>query len=261
MGEGVGDAEFAVAGRALGQITERAPRRQRLGHDVMAAHPRATRPGHQEAGDHAHRGGLAGTVRTQQRQHLPRCDLEVQVGHGIDATVTFAEVFGFDHCQQVARTRAQTLAGREAAFADANDITRSFDEVRRRATVPGSANPAPHTWTVSAERSNATRPAARVEPLPWRRPNEKARTWRASSYVACAMLRGGGAASPLQGSWAPPSFPPRPASVLRWTRWSDRARSAAPRGRRSVLASVRAHSSPAGTRDRPGPRSTRWAAR
>jgi hypothetical protein len=51
----------------------------------------------QDRGEHAHSGGLAGPVLTQQRQHFTRLDIEAHTIDRFEGIKILTEVFTFDH--------------------------------------------------------------------------------------------------------------------------------------------------------------------
>ena len=88
---------FRVAGRTFREVADQPLRLQRAVADVEAEDARGAGAGRQEAGEHLHGGGLAGAVRTEEAQYLPRLHLEGQVVHRHPRAEAFAEVSCFDH--------------------------------------------------------------------------------------------------------------------------------------------------------------------
>src|SRR2546430_16915231 len=60
--------------------------------DVGAAGSRRDEPG-----EHAHGGGLAGAVWSEEAEHLARADLKAHVFHRRERVVVFGQAFGLDH--------------------------------------------------------------------------------------------------------------------------------------------------------------------
>src|SRR6266704_1580161 len=58
--------------------------------------------GRQEAGEHAHRSGLAGAVWTQKTNDLPLFHLEGDVIDGQSAGVSLRQTFDFNHSESLA---------------------------------------------------------------------------------------------------------------------------------------------------------------
>src|SRR5690606_3797446 len=81
----------------LGQVSDRAPRGERLGEDVVAGDRRRAVGGRQEAGQHAHRRGLAGAVGAEEPHHLARRDPEGDVVHRHEVAVALRESARLDH--------------------------------------------------------------------------------------------------------------------------------------------------------------------
>jgi hypothetical protein len=88
---------LAVARRALGQVAQAPARGERVGLHVVAADARGALGRHEEARDHAHRGGLAGAVGPEEAEHLAGLDLEADAVHGRERSVAFAQGEGLDH--------------------------------------------------------------------------------------------------------------------------------------------------------------------
>ncbi|MNC87761.1 hypothetical protein D3C83_35160 [compost metagenome] len=61
---------IGIAGRVFRQVADHALGRDRVLEHIVAADADLARGGRNEAGDHAHRGGLAGAVRPEKTQHL-----------------------------------------------------------------------------------------------------------------------------------------------------------------------------------------------
>ncbi|MCY1310255.1 hypothetical protein D9M70_604290 [compost metagenome] len=98
----------------------REPRTHALGL-AQAGHVLATQPdlaavGREHTTDLVHQRGLAGAVGTDERQAVPRCELERDVARHMDATKTLVEVAQFkktvhDLLPHRARNEAIALAG------------------------------------------------------------------------------------------------------------------------------------------------------
>ena len=82
-------AHLAVARRAFRQVAHDPLGLQRLLLDVEAADRGAARSRRKEAGEHLHRGRLAGAVRAEEAEHLPRLDLEADAIDGSEAAIAF----------------------------------------------------------------------------------------------------------------------------------------------------------------------------
>ena len=88
---------FAVGGRTFRQIAEPALGFERLLVDAEAADFRIARLARHEAGQHAHGGGLAGTVGPEEAQHFARAHAERDVIDGPERPVVLVETFCPDH--------------------------------------------------------------------------------------------------------------------------------------------------------------------
>src|SRR2546430_16126711 len=65
--------------------------------DVGAAGSRRDEPG-----EHAHGGGLAGAVGSEEAEHLTRANLKAHVFHRRERVIVFGQAFGLDHESPVA---------------------------------------------------------------------------------------------------------------------------------------------------------------
>ncbi|MCY1437419.1 hypothetical protein D9M71_535790 [compost metagenome] len=69
----------AIAGRAFRQVADLPLGLEGLGLDVETEDARGAGGRREETGEHLHGGGLAGTVRAEEPQHLPLLHIERQV--------------------------------------------------------------------------------------------------------------------------------------------------------------------------------------
>ena len=95
--EDAAHGHLAVGWRPLGQITEGRLGRERLGLDVVSADAGASGSRRDESGQHAHGGGLARRVGTQESEHFAGTHLEAHILHRAERAVVFGQVFGLDH--------------------------------------------------------------------------------------------------------------------------------------------------------------------
>ena len=70
--------------------------------DVVTADAGPSRRWRDEPGEHAHGGGLAGGVGSEEAEHLTRAHLEAHILHGGQRAIVFGQVFGLDHESPVA---------------------------------------------------------------------------------------------------------------------------------------------------------------
>jgi len=80
-GEDAAHGHLAVGRRPFGQITEGRLGRERLGLDVVTADAGAAGSRRDEPGEHAHGGGLARRVGTQESEHFTGTHLEAHILH------------------------------------------------------------------------------------------------------------------------------------------------------------------------------------
>ena len=66
--------------------------------DIHAIEQHPTCRGFDEAGDHAQRGGLAASARTEEGNQFAIRDVEREVRDGVGRAVAFSEVFQTDAC-------------------------------------------------------------------------------------------------------------------------------------------------------------------
>ena len=88
---------FAVGRRAFRQVAEPALGFERLEVDAKAADLGISGAGRHEACQHAHGGGLAGTVRPEETQHFAGLHAEGDVIDGPERPVVLVETFCPDH--------------------------------------------------------------------------------------------------------------------------------------------------------------------
>ena len=78
-------------------ITEVCPCLQRLLENVEPGNRGTTGSWRHEAGQYAHGGGLARTIRPQKAHDLALTDFEIQILDRRLAGVTFGQIFDFNH--------------------------------------------------------------------------------------------------------------------------------------------------------------------
>ena len=96
----------------LGQVADGGLGLELLLDDVVAANGYAAFRGGEEAGDHLHRGGLAGTIGAQEAQHLALADKQRDAAHGCEVPEPPDQVFDNDHgnAREPAKKRAEWMA-------------------------------------------------------------------------------------------------------------------------------------------------------
>src|SRR6185295_16096800 len=115
---------LGIARRALRQIADAAFGSHGLRFDVVPANEHAARRGGQEAGDDAHRRGLARAVRTQEAEHLAGLDPEAQVVYGAEPPILFGEALDIDHLEIRRRPIETEVPRRGASFSiDAKSVS------------------------------------------------------------------------------------------------------------------------------------------
>ena len=90
-------AHVRIKDNALRQVADLLPQRQRLIGDVEPGHPGMAGSGWEEAGQHAHDGGLARAVRPQQADDFALRHGERHVAHRARGTEILAEALDRDH--------------------------------------------------------------------------------------------------------------------------------------------------------------------
>jgi len=93
------DAHFGIERRRLGQVSDRAPRGERVAEDVVARDRRRAVGGRQEARQHAHRGGLAGAVGPEEAHDFAGLHREGDVRDRHQIAVSLGEAARFDHAR------------------------------------------------------------------------------------------------------------------------------------------------------------------
>ena len=88
---------IVVERHMLGHVTEVRPRLQRLLKNVEPGNRGATGSWRHKAGQYAHGGGLARTVRPQKTHDLALTNFEIQVLDRRLASVTFGQIFNPNH--------------------------------------------------------------------------------------------------------------------------------------------------------------------
>src|SRR3984893_7479006 len=114
--EDAAHGHLAVGRRPFGQITEGRLGRERLGLDVVTADAGAPGSRRDEPGQHAHGGGLARRVGTQESEHFTGPHLEAHILHRTECAVVFGQVFGLDHGSSRRLQSARFCPGRGAKF-------------------------------------------------------------------------------------------------------------------------------------------------
>src|SRR4029077_3775450 len=88
---------LAVTRRTFREVAEGGLRGERGALDVMAADACTAGGRGDEAREHAHGGGLTGSVRAEKPEHFAGAHLEAHVFDRGECAVVFGEVFGLDH--------------------------------------------------------------------------------------------------------------------------------------------------------------------
>jgi hypothetical protein len=108
----VGDGHLRVQRRRLRQVSGAALGLDGLLEHVVAGHDALALGGRHVAGQHAHRGGLAGAVRPQKPEDLAARGREAHVVHGRHRPVAFREVLDFDHLRFLQSARPTFVTSR-----------------------------------------------------------------------------------------------------------------------------------------------------
>ena len=90
------DGHLRVGRRALGQEAQSPPRRHAVGLHVVAADAGGAGGRDHEAGEHPHRGGLAGAVRPEEAEHLAARHVEGDVVDGGEAAESLGQPVDLD---------------------------------------------------------------------------------------------------------------------------------------------------------------------
>ena len=91
------DGHLGVGGGALGEIAELSFYGDGVDSDIDAIDGGGAGIRAKEAGDHLHRGGLAGAVGAEEAKDVTAVDTERDAIHGAFGTVGFYEAFDFNH--------------------------------------------------------------------------------------------------------------------------------------------------------------------
>src|SRR6476659_10129179 len=94
----------------VGDIRERALGRYRFSFDIVARYSHGPAGGAQNPGDAPQGARFTGAIGADQSQNFPRLDLKTQVGHGLNFTVTLAEVLDLNYRRVIRRHKKKTSA-------------------------------------------------------------------------------------------------------------------------------------------------------
>jgi hypothetical protein len=124
-----GDGHLTVARRAFGKVTDAGLRTHRILQHIVATDADGSAGRGDEAGDHAHGGGLARAIRPEKPEHFARLNRETDAVHRDFVAVSLGEALGFDH-------RRGSLIVRPAMSMSSDPIMRSMIGFAARQKVP-----------------------------------------------------------------------------------------------------------------------------